>query len=50
MKHLKVAEIRGRKCALSALMLLATAFFVLSASAGIKYWDNPAYRAFDVDC
>lgn len=52
MKHLKVAEImgRGRKCALSALMLLATALFALSASAGIKYWDNPAFRAFDVDC
>ncbi len=30
--------------------IVATALFALSASAGIKYWDNPAYRAFDVDC
>lgn len=22
----------------------------LQASAGVKYWDNPDYRAFDVDC
>ena len=28
----------------------ATMFAALSASAGIRYWDNPAYRAFDVDC
>ena len=28
----------------------ATAFAAISASAGIKYWDNPAYKAFDVDC
>ena len=28
----------------------ATMFVALSATAGIKYWDNPAYRAFDVDC
>ncbi len=30
--------------------IVATALFALSASAGIKYWDNPAFRAFDVDC
>ena len=30
---------------------LAAAFaLALPASAGIKYWDNQAYRAFDVDC
>jgi len=28
----------------------ATMFVALSAAAGIKYWDNPAYRAYDVDC
>ena len=32
--------------------LLANAACALSVSAlaGIKYWDNPAYRAFDVNC
>ena len=30
--------------------IVVTALFALSASAGIKYWDNPDYRAFDVDC
>ncbi|MBQ2624683.1 MAG: hypothetical protein IJG18_06255 [Kiritimatiellae bacterium] len=30
--------------------IVATALFALSASAGIKYWDNPAFRAFDVGC
>ncbi len=30
--------------------IVATALFALSASAGIKYWDNPAFRAFDVNC
>ena len=29
---------------------VATALAALSATAGIKYWDNPAYRAYDVDC
>ena len=29
---------------------VATMFVALSATAGIKYWDNPAYRAYDVDC
>lgn len=28
----------------------ATMFVALSATADIKYWDNPAYRAYDVDC
>ena len=32
-------------CASAAGLMLP-----LSAAAGIKYWDNPAYRAFDVDC
>ncbi len=27
--------------------IVATALFALSASAGIKYWDNPAFRAFE---
>ena len=27
-----------------------TMFVALSATADIKYWDNPAYRAYDVDC
>ncbi len=30
--------------------IAATAFAALSATAGIKYWDNPDYRTFDVDC
>ena len=36
---------------LTALGALALAVAVgSSARAGIKYWDNPDYRAFDVDC
>ncbi len=36
---------------LTALGALALAVAIgSSAHAGIKYWDNPAYRAFDVDC
>ena len=32
------------------LAVAAIAVAALPALAGIKYWDNPAYRAFDVDC
>ncbi len=35
--------------AASAILALAISGGV-SAQAGIKYWDNPDYRAFDVDC
>ena len=31
-------------------VLCLAALGALSAAAGIRYWDNPAYRAFDVDC
>ncbi len=30
--------------------LLAVAFATVCSFAGVKYWDNPAYRAYDVDC
>ena len=29
---------------------LAVALVPMFAIAGIKYWDNPEYKAFDVDC
>ena len=32
------------------LAIAIGAFALSSANAAIKYWDNPAYRAFDVDC
>ena len=32
------------------LAAFAVAAAALPAAAGIRYWDNPAYRAFDVDC
>ena len=32
-----------------AMSLAAIALGALTASAEIKYWDNPAYKAFDVD-
>ena len=41
---------RNIKAAIGRLALAATAFAAVSATAGIKYWDNPDYRAFDVDC
>ena len=31
-----------------AMSLAAIALGALTASAEIKYWDNPAYKAFDV--
>ena len=36
--------------AIGKLAVAATALSALSATADIKYWDTPAYRAFDVDC
>ena len=41
---------KDAKQAIGRLAVAATALSVLSATAGIKYWDNPNYRAFDVDC
>ena len=41
---------KDAKQAIGKLAVAATALSVLSATAGIKYWDTPAYRAFDVDC
>lgn len=41
---------RNMKSAIRRLALAATALTAVSANAGIKYWDNPDYRAFDVDC
>ena len=38
----------GRITAFAALAAIAAA--AIPAAAGIKYWDNPDYRAFDVDC
>ena len=35
---------------LSATLLLAAAAVSSPSFAGIRYWDNPDYRAFDVDC
>ena len=29
---------------------IGAAMVTVACHAGIKYWDNPAYRAFDVDC
>ena len=36
--------------AIGKLAVAATALSALSATADIKYWDTPAYRAFDVEC
>ncbi len=33
-----------------AALAASAVFAAVSASAGIKYWDSPDYRAFDVDC
>ena len=30
------------------LFFIGTAVFAVACQAGIKYWDNPAYKAFDV--
>ncbi len=37
-----------KKSLFGVCALVATALGALSAKAGIKYWDNPAYKAFDV--
>ena len=39
---------RTIKIIVRSVAVSATAFAAISASAGIKYWDNPAYKAFDV--
>ncbi|MBR4258809.1 MAG: hypothetical protein IKQ17_07255 [Kiritimatiellae bacterium] len=36
--------------AIGKLAVAATALSALSATADIKYWDNPEYKTFDVDC
>ena len=36
--------------AVAGIALAIASVAPLTANAGIKYWDNPAYRAFDVDC
>ena len=36
--------------AIGKLAVAATALSALSAMADIKYWDNPEYKTFDVDC
>lgn len=36
--------------AIGKLAVAATTLFALSATADIKYWDNPEYKTFDVDC
>ena len=41
---------KTKKSLFGVCALVATALGALSATAGIKYWDNPAYRAYDVDC
>lgn len=33
-----------------AVLAASAVFAAVLASAGIKYWDSPDYRAFDVDC
>ena len=45
MSKLKVPN-RFAKVGTSATLPLV--MLALSANAGIKYWDNPAFRAFDV--
>lgn len=39
---------KTKKSLFGVCALVATALGALSATAGIKYWDNPAYKAFDV--
>lgn len=41
---------REIKPAAGKFVFAQAALLALSASAGIKYWNNPEYRAFDVDC
>ena len=36
--------------AVAGIALAIASVAPFTAHAGIKYWDNPAYRAFDVDC
>ena len=39
---------RTIKIIVRSVAVSATAFSAISASAGIKYWDNPEFKAFDV--
>ena len=39
-----------KKTTNARLAVAAIAVAALPTLAGIKYWDNPDYRAFDVDC
>jgi len=40
---------KTKKSQFGSFALAATALCALSATAGIKYWDNPAFKAYDVD-
>ena len=33
-----------------SFVTIGTVLVAVTCHAGIKYWDNPAYRAFDIDC
>ena len=37
-----------RKFTVATRAILPLVLLTLSANAGIKYWDNPVFRAFDV--
>ena len=38
----------GKQGRMKRLFFIGTAVFAVACQAGIKYWDNPAYKAFDV--
>ena len=40
---------KTKKSLFGVCALVATALGALSATAGIKYWDNPEFKAYDVD-